>query len=347
MGNSAGFDDLRRRHLATAGLSAVAVLLLTIGHHLYGASLYQTPWRAHIAHHGAFGIIVILAAMVVTWKWPDARVGRGALWVFTIVTALFPVAWIGLFEGGYNHVVKNTLYFGGLSDELMRMLFPPPTYELPNDLLFEITGVLQFFIALVTAQATYQLVRNLVDNRMATRVRAIVAMLAAAAAAAPVSIAGVGTDLYAPAGVQQIHNQVPAPSFALPTLDGRSVASGSLRGKVILVNFWATWCGPCKEEMPALQRLKQNFKSEEFELLAITTDPQREAIKGFVESLGLAFPILLDEAKDVSATFGVRGLPTTVLIGKDGRVLARAVGPRAWASPESVALIRGMVEGKP
>jgi peroxiredoxin len=179
-----------------------------------------------------------------------------------------------------------------------------------------------------------------------TRERAVAVVLALLVAAVPVGIAGAGADLYAAAGVQPVRNAASAPEFALQTLEGRPLESSSLRGKVVVLNFWATWCGPCKEEMPALQRLKQHFKTEEFELLAITTDPQREAIKGFVQSLGLAFPVLLDEAKDVSATFGVRGLPTTVLIGKDGRVLARAVGPRAWDSPESVALIRRMVEGR-
>lgn len=99
--------------------------------------------------------------------------------------------------------------------------------------------------------------------------------------------------------------------------------------------------------MPALQRLKRRFTPDEFELLAITTDEQRDAIKGFVRSLGLTFPVLMDDTKDVSAAFGVRGLPTTVLIGKDGRILARAVGPRAWDNPDSVALIRGMVEARP
>ncbi len=172
-------------------------------------------------------------------------------------------------------------------------------------------------------------------------------LLAGAVSASVASSVRAAADVYASAGVQPVHNQTPAPSFALPTLDGQSLASAGLRGKVVLVNFWATWCGPCKEEMPALQRLKQHFKPGEFELLAITTDPQREAIKGFVQSLGLTFSILLDETKDVSAAFGVRGLPTTILIGKDGRVLARAVGPRAWDSQESLALVRRMVEEKP
>lgn len=342
-----GRDDRSRRQLATAGISAIAVLLLTIGHHLYGASVYQTPWRAHVAHHGAVGIIVILAAMAIAWRWPETRIGRGAFWLFTIVTLVFPVSWIGLFEGGYNHTVKNALYFGGVSRELMLTLFPPPRYELPNDFVFEVTGILQFVMALVTARATYQLVRDRAGKHMVTPGQAVVVMLATALAAVPVGIAAAGTDLFGPAGVQPVHNQTPAPSFALPTLDGRSLASGSLRGKVVLINFWATWCGPCKEEMPTLQRLRHTFSSEEFVLLAITTDHQREAIREFVKALGLSFPILLDETKDVSAAFGVRGLPTTVLIGKDGRLVARAVGPRAWDSPETAALIRRVLEPGP
>lgn len=178
---------------------------------------------------------------------------------------------------------------------------------------------------------------------MVTQGQAFVVMLATALAAVPVGIAAAGTDLYGPAGVQPVHNQTPAPSFALPPLEGRSLASGSLRGKVILINFWATWCGPCKEEMPALQRLRHTFSSDEFVLLAITTDHQREAITEFVKALGLSFPILLDETKDVSAAFGVRGLPTTVLISKNGQVLGRAVGSRDWDSQEAIALIRSVM----
>ena len=151
------------------------------------------------------------------------------------------------------------------------------------------------------------------------------------------------TDLYVATGMQRMKGQLAAPSFALKTLDGQPVDSASLRGKVVMINFWATWCGPCKEEMPTLQRLRQSFHANEFELLAVTTDQQKEAIDGFVKALGLVFPIVLDESKDVSAAFGVRGLPTTVLIGKNGQVLGRAVGPRDWDSQEAVALIRSVM----
>jgi peroxiredoxin len=339
--------DHERRQLVAAGLSAVGVLLLTIVHHLYGASLYQTPWRTHMAHLGAIGIVAILASMLVAVKWGDIGAGRGAFWCFTFVTAVFPVAWIGLFEGGYNHVVKNALYFGGLSEDWMLAMFPPPTYELPNDLLFEVTGVLQFFVALVTMRVLHRLVRTRMGKRLTASGQAVAVALAAALAAVPSGGAVAGPDLYAASAVQPVRNQVPAPEFALRTLEGRPLESSSLLGKVVVVNFWATWCVPCKEEMPSLQKLKQRFNPDEFELLAITTDQQREAIKGFMQALGLTFPVLMDDTRDISAAFGVRGLPTTVLIGRDGRIVARAVGPRKWDSPETAALIGSLMERKP
>jgi thiol-disulfide isomerase/thioredoxin len=158
------------------------------------------------------------------------------------------------------------------------------------------------------------------------------------------SMSAEATDLYAAIGIQRISGELMAPSFALKTLDGQSVNSESLRGKVVVINFWATWCGPCKEEMPTLQRLQRSLQADQFELLAVTTDQQKEAIGSFVKEFDLAFPIALDESKDVSAAFGVRGLPTTVLVGKNGQVLGRAIGPRDWDSREVVALIRSVME---
>lgn len=153
-------------------------------------------------------------------------------------------------------------------------------------------------------------------------------------------------QLYTAAGMRAMSDERPAPSFHLTSLDGTSVDSMQLRGKVLLLNFWATWCGSCKEEMPALDRLKHIFADKDFELLAVTTDQQGEAIRKFITALGLRFPILLDEAKEVSAAFGVRGLPTTVLIDKQGRMTALAVGPRQWDGPEFVTLIQALMDAE-
>lgn len=146
--------------LATkAGASAAGVLLLTSIHHVYGAYIYASLWRAHVAHVSALGIVVIAGALLILRRWPNTRAGDIALWSFVIVTALFPVAWIGLFEGGYNHVVKDALYMAGAPHAVMRTLFPAPLYEMPDDVLFEVSGVLQLPLALVALHYTYCLVR--------------------------------------------------------------------------------------------------------------------------------------------------------------------------------------------
>ena len=142
-----------------AGASAVGVLLLTSIHHVYGAYIYASPWRAHVAPVSAVGILVIAGALFIRWRWPNRRAGDIALPAFAIVTALFPVACIGLFEGGYNHVVKDALYFAGAPHAVMRTLFPSPLYEMPDDVLFEVSGVLQLPLALISLYHTYHLVR--------------------------------------------------------------------------------------------------------------------------------------------------------------------------------------------
>jgi thiol-disulfide isomerase/thioredoxin len=151
-------------------------------------------------------------------------------------------------------------------------------------------------------------------------------------------------ELYAAAGIQPEKRKAAAPSFALRTVDGAILESDTLRGKVIVLNFWATWCGPCKEEMPAMQRLQEVFPAADFALLAVTTDQQQDAITAFAKGLGLSFPILLDDTKDVSAAFGVRGLPTTIIIDRQGHLIGRAIGPRRWDGPEAVALLKDLLQ---
>jgi thiol-disulfide isomerase/thioredoxin len=136
------------------------------------------------------------------------------------------------------------------------------------------------------------------------------------------------------------------PAFQMRALDGREIDSANLKGKVVVLNFWATWCGPCKEEMPALERLRRQVDGDKVVLAAVTTDMQRDGIRAFIAQLGLGFPVWLDEDRSVSAAFLVRGLPTTVFIGADGRVAGRAVGPRDWDSPEAVAFVKSLEHSK-
>ena len=99
--------------------------------------------------------------------------------------------------------------------------------------------------------------------------------------------------------------------FDLRSVDGTSVQLTDMKGKVVVVNFWATWCGPCKEEMPAFERLRQKLDPERFALLTITTDLQRDGIRQFLDNLHVQLPVLFDEGQDVSQAYLVRALPTT------------------------------------
>ena len=130
------------------------------------------------------------------------------------------------------------------------------------------------------------------------------------------------------------------PTFQLSTLDGTVIHSKDFRGKVVLLNFWATWCGPCKEEMPALDQLRQQFDPEQFHMFAVTADIQPRAIRQFWEHYKLSIPVLLDEEEELSQYFMIRNLPTTILIGPEGVIQGHAMGPRAWNSSEAIALIR-------
>ena len=139
---------------------ALAVLLLTSVHHTYGAYVYHTPWRLNAVVLSAFAAAAIITALVVIRRNADETVREIAFWMFAALVLVIPTALIGLFEGGYNHGLKNALYFAGASPTLMNRLFPPPTYELPNDIFFEVTGVMQAVLGSMTAWLLYRLVRS-------------------------------------------------------------------------------------------------------------------------------------------------------------------------------------------
>ncbi len=149
-----------RQLFARVTWATLAVLLLTSAHHVYGAYLYHTPWRVHVAYVSAATAAVIAASLLIIRSHPHDAAGRIAFWLFASVTIALPIVGIGLFEGAYNHVLKDALYVGGASPALMHRLFPPPAYELPNDALFEISGVLQVLPAAVSGWYLYRLLRS-------------------------------------------------------------------------------------------------------------------------------------------------------------------------------------------
>ena len=135
---------------------ASAVLLITSIHHAYGAYIYDTPWRYHAVLVAGVTAPLIVGALVMVRSRPSGVLRTLAHGLFVLATLGVAVLMFGMFEGLYNHVVKNLLYFGGASPALMMRLFPPPTYEMPNDVLFEITGVLQVVPAALAAWSFYR-----------------------------------------------------------------------------------------------------------------------------------------------------------------------------------------------
>ena len=136
----------------------------------------------------------------------------------------------------------------------------------------------------------------------------------------------------------------PAPDFQLIDLQGNWQALPDYRGKVVLLNFWATWCGPCRVEMPSMERVYQDLKDEGFAILAISSDPQGSIVtRPFVASQGLTFPILHDSDYRVSGSYGVRTLPMSFLIDRNGTLTQRVFGARDWNSAEARELIRGLL----
>lgn len=136
----------------------------------------------------------------------------------------------------------------------------------------------------------------------------------------------------------------PAPAFRLPRLDAAGeLTLADLRGHVVLVNFWATWCKPCELEMPAMERLYRRLQDSGFELLAISVDEDPEAVRSFRERLGLSFPILWDPEREVSSQYQTYRFPETLLVGPDGVVVERYVGEKDWNADAYVERIRRLV----
>jgi peroxiredoxin len=133
------------------------------------------------------------------------------------------------------------------------------------------------------------------------------------------------------------------PQFSGSTIDTQRVSMRDLRGKVVLINFWASWCAECRPEMPVLERLHRELTPQGFAVIGVNAREESEAVRRYASELGLTFPLILDPDGKIKALYGVVGLPTTFLVGRDGRAVAFGVGPREWASPPARTLIQALL----
>ncbi len=148
-----------------------------------------------------------------------------------------------------------------------------------------------------------------------------------------------------------------APAFEAHDLEGRPVELDDYRGRVVLLNVWATWCPPCREEMPSMQRLYDEYEDEDFEIVAVSVDAERGTsdtfgraggnVAAFVDSLDLTFQILHDPAAKIQRQYQMTGLPESFLIGRDGTIYRRVTGATEWDTPDHRELIDRLLEMDP
>ena len=133
-----------------------------------------------------------------------------------------------------------------------------------------------------------------------------------------------------------------ADDFTIATADGKPFRLSAHRGRPVFVNFWATWCPPCLEEMPAMERLWRAQKDAGLVVLAVSVDADTAVVAPFLKEHGLTFPASLDAKMELANTYGVRALPSSFIVDREGRLTALALGPRAWDNVAAHSLVEGL-----
>ncbi len=146
--------------------------------------------------------------------------------------------------------------------------------------------------------------------------------------------------------LEPMRDNSPTPDFTLPDPAGKKISLKDFRGKLVFLNFWASWCLPCREEMPAMERLYKEFKDKNFVILAVNVKDKRKDALAFIQELKLTYPVVFDPDGQVGLLYGAWGVPTTYLIGPKGEGLARVWGPAEWYSPGARELIKALLDKK-
>lgn len=174
------------------------------------------------------------------------------------------------------------------------------------------------------------------------RARLVAVLAVAVIAAMPVH--GFAADPFVALDLIRPRTASPAPDFTVPRLGAGSIALEALRGRLVFLNFWATWCPPCKREMPSMERLYRRYRDRGLAVVAISIDSGGvEGVAAFVKRLGLTFPIGLDPTVEVANRYRVRALPSSFLIDRRGDTVAVALGPRDWDGDAARAVVDSLL----
>jgi thiol-disulfide isomerase/thioredoxin len=140
-------------------------------------------------------------------------------------------------------------------------------------------------------------------------------------------------------GFEVFKNGLQAPDFTVKTLKDQSTTLSSLKGSVVLVNLWATWCPPCRKEMPSIENLYKKYKNKNFKIMAISSGEEKKTVTDFLKKTPYSFPIYLDPDDSAVSQYSTGSIPSTYLIDKNGNAVARLVGAYEWDSPEFSAIV--------
>ena len=143
-----------------------------------------------------------------------------------------------------------------------------------------------------------------------------------------------GQDLLRKLKFVHVPGALPAPRFNAPTPEGTKIGNDDLKGKLVLLNFWATWCPPCILEMPTMEKLHRELKGEGLAVVAMDFMEGPETIKAFIKKRGFTFTVLMDRSGEISQRYGVHALPVTFLIGRQGNMLVKSIGYKDWYKKE-------------
>lgn len=139
--------------------------------------------------------------------------------------------------------------------------------------------------------------------------------------------------------------QKTAPDITVTALDGTALKLSSLKGKVVLLNFWATWCPPCREEIPSMMKLNSAMSGKPFQMLAVSIDEGgKPSLEEFFKSTGFTLPTYMDQANAAGKIYGITGVPESFLIDKKGIIVKKIIGPVEWDSPEVKAFIEELLK---
>ena len=145
-------------------------------------------------------------------------------------------------------------------------------------------------------------------------------------------------------GLQPLKEGTAIVDFELESLGGGKRTLSSFKGKVVFLNFWATWCGPCRQEMPSMERLYQRLKGKGLEIVAVNLQEDERSVRKFVNEYKLSFPVLLDKTGRVGSMYGARSIPTTYIVDRKGYVVAGTIGTREWDTEEYVRFFERLLQ---